>query len=109
MSGAIRSLFRRGCACNQGAPLRRYARTGGGDLMRWISLCMAGGMAALGNFNAHAQQAGKEQGQEILNQIKKRGTIKLSATTIQDAIHAAAYKLQRISPTNLAARINEDA
>src|SRR5262252_1594338 len=77
--------------------------------MRHFLLIVAALATALVAPSAKAQTAGQQQVQEIINQIKKKGGIKLSATTIEDAIDAAQYGLQQISSINVVTAISEDA
>jgi hypothetical protein len=59
--------------------------------------------------NAEAQVSGTEQVTSILEQIKKKASLKFNATTVQDAIDSASYELQRMTTITLAASIDESA
>jgi hypothetical protein len=58
---------------------------------------------------AQAQPTANEQVTAVLQQIKNHVTLKLSPTTVQNAIDAADYEVLKISDITIAASISEDA
>jgi hypothetical protein len=56
---------------------------------------------------AGAQPAGNEQITAVLDQIKKKAGLKFDPTTVQSAIDAAAYELQKLSTITIAASVDQ--
>jgi hypothetical protein len=76
--------------------------------MRPIILTILCTLCASPTF-AQTQQTANEQVSSILEQIKKKATLKLSTTTVQNSIDAADYEAKRLATVTVAASIDEAA
>jgi hypothetical protein len=62
------------------------------------------------SLNAQGQTpTANQQVEAILNQIRSRATLKLNPTTVQNAVDASEYEIQRVTNATIVASVTDDA